>query len=70
MPSSGLPMVNLMEGYEDAQMARIHKHIEDCAQEALKYGLFVEWLESFIGAYAETKNPHIAAEAGCTEWDF
>jgi hypothetical protein len=32
--------------------------------------LFIEWLESFIGAWVETEDSDIASWAGLEEWDM
>jgi hypothetical protein len=64
-------MENLLAGSSnEKEEGRIIAHITGCAEAAIKYGLFFEWLESFVGAWNETKNPYVAANAGRTEWDF
>lgn len=71
MPSSGQPIANLcekLEGNEVEHEAAVH--ITHAAATALHYGLFFEWLQSFVGAWNATKDPHLAAEAGLEEWDM
>ena len=70
MPSSGLPIENLFEPFSNAKTQEISRLIIKNADHAMKQGMFIEWLESFVGAYNKTKDPTQAANAGITEWDL
>lgn len=68
MPSSGYPIENLFQNipitFETANL------LIKRAELAMEHGLFIEWLESFIGAWNATKDPLIASMAGLDEWDM
>lgn len=83
MPSSGYKSADLFRGCWDAsdgteagdEEAQDRQYqaavcIEDAAKVAMECGLFVEWLEQFVGCWNETKNPFTAAQAGLIEWDM
>jgi hypothetical protein len=71
MPSSGLPIENLsVEGVSDEDDQLNRGYIVRCAKVAMEQGMFLEWLESFIGAWKEERNPIVAANAGMIEWDL
>lgn len=83
MPSSGLPITNLFaslcekEPTNDEENLKLRQeqhraavYVTDAARRAMEYGLFVEWLQSFVGAFNETKDPYKAAQAGIIEWDL
>jgi hypothetical protein len=70
MPSSGYGMTDILEGIPLDQRHKFAQVVEACAQIAMRQGLFIEWLESFLSAWAATKNPVVAANAGLEEWDL
>jgi hypothetical protein len=70
MPSSGLPIENIVLHGDDAATQKTARYIEECAKRAMKLGLFAEWLESFVGAWNKTKDPIQSANAGLIEWDM
>jgi len=71
MPSSGLPIENLSVNATDNEEERkIYDRINSDAKYAMESGMFIEWLESFIGAWNKTANPYAASQAGITEWDM
>lgn len=71
MPSSGLPIESFTNtAMTDKEAHEMYRHIERASDTAKSYGLFAEWLESFVGAYNATKDPHQAAEAGLIECDM
>jgi hypothetical protein len=79
MPSSGYPIESFhgATDFPDHVNARV---IEEFAKRAMDFGMFQEWLESFVGAYnyiraarpnestADVAN--LAAQAGIEEWDL
>jgi hypothetical protein len=77
MPSSGYPMEDLIgtwteeEGHVTTpETLKTGNYISDCIKQATKYGLEVEWLESFVGAWNQTHDIYIACNAGIEEWDL
>lgn len=71
MPSSGLPMENFAKKAKtNVQTGKIYKLIQSNAEHSMKQGLFIEWLENFVGAWNKTKDPFQAANAGIIEWDM
>lgn len=70
MPSSGYPMVNLSTHDSDHENLICMRTITADAKVAMDHGLFIEWMESFIGAYNAGAKPCHASAAGRTEWDF
>lgn len=77
MPSSGYgitEIVRLPEDPDDAKQCleyeQTARYVSDCAQHAMKLGLFIEWLESFVSAWEQTHDARIAANAGIDEWDM
>lgn len=72
MPSSGYGSVYLFESIPDdpALQEQASTYVRECAKLAMKNGLFIEWLESFMAAWEKTKNPYCAACAGIQEWDL
>lgn len=71
MPSSGLPMENLFHHKEDEKEAHEDAvFVMKAAERAMEHGLFLEWLECFVGAWNETKDVRKAAWAGLEEWDM
>ena len=72
MPSSGLPIETIvsMDRRQGKRSQKAAKLIQDNAEHAIKNGLFIEWLESFVGAWNKTKDPFQAANAGIIEWDM
>jgi len=79
MPSAGLPIESILDRVVGTnkrtrgQIKKFHEdvnYIENCAKTAMKAGLFLEWLESFIGAWNKTKDPIQSAIAGLIEWDI
>lgn len=67
MPSSGYGSVMLVGGPEDQDKA---KRLVDRAKLAMRGGLFVEWMESFLAAWEQTHDVDIASWAGLEEWDM
>lgn len=68
MPSSGYPSVDLGIGPNgDEANAQV---IITAAVRALGHGLFIEWLEAFMGCWARTHDAEEAAVAGLIEWDM
>lgn len=70
MPSSGYKSVSILNMDNHQEQAKCAKAIIARAKIAMNHGLFVEWLESFLGAWEETKDPWIASMAGLDEWDM
>jgi hypothetical protein len=71
MPSAGLPIESFIkEDTANEETQRIRNHIYYAAKTAISYGMFNEWLESFVGAWNATKDPRQAADAGLIEWDM
>ena len=70
MPSSGFGMVNVLLDLPPENWHQAAQYIEQQAKEAMKHGLFVEWLECFLAAWEKTGNPYVAAASGGAEWDF
>lgn len=70
MPSSGLPMETILNLRTDKENTKAAKLIISNATHAMELGLFVEWLESFVGAWKKTKDPIQSANAGIIEWDM
>jgi hypothetical protein len=70
MPSSGLPIENLMVLPTDEENYKLCLRFAADARHALNLGLFTEWLESFVGAWNSTKDPVQASSAGIIEWDM
>lgn len=82
MPSTGFPM----EDFDDALEPEVDwtisvKIIENNAKRAMQVGLFIEWLECFVGAYNKIKDDpryghalidrvNVASQAGIIEWDM
>lgn len=70
MPSSGYGMVHVLLCLPPERRHLAARLIEERAKEAMKHGLFVEWLECFLAAWEKTGDPFIASDAGGQEWDF
>ena len=75
MPSSGYGMVDLLGGETNTPEGQAEHHrrarcLIDCAEVAMRAGLFVEWLESFVAAHGKGANVYEAAQAGIIEWDL
>jgi hypothetical protein len=78
MPSSGYPMEDLNPNnpQERALLVAVYQN----AKHAMSMHMFVEWLESFIGAYnhilatepdkSKVEAANIASQAGIIEWDM
>lgn len=69
MPSSGYLMADLL-GHPDLKEDEVARLILREMEAARDHGLFIEWLECFVGAWEQTKDPVVAACAGGQEWDF
>lgn len=64
MPSSGYPM-ETFEHLTVNETTKLMQVIEENAEHALETGMFIEWLESFVGAYyyiKHTENPRRVRE--------
>jgi len=71
MPSSGLPIEHFWkENQTNEEVREMYAYIELQAEHSIKMGVFMEWLESFVGAWNSTKDPVQAANAGIIEWDM
>lgn len=70
MPSSGLPMENLLNLETDVENHNLARRFEADAKCALEAGMFAEWLCCFVGAWNATHNPVLASVAGIEEWDL
>lgn len=70
MPSSGYKIVSILNNENNNENGKCAKAVIERAKVAMKHGLFIEWLESFLGAWEETKDPWIASMAGLEEWDM
>lgn len=77
MPSSGLPIEDLLGMYDEDEgfvttdeTIKKAKFISSCIKRAQEYGLEVEWLESFVGAWNHTHDVYEACGAGIEEWDL
>jgi hypothetical protein len=70
MPSSGLPIETILKFRSDKKNHKVAELITANAEHAIRNGLFVEWLESFVGAWKKTKDPIQSANAGIIEWDM
>jgi hypothetical protein len=70
MPSSGLPIENLLAGLSDKESRVMCMRFSMDARRALELGMFTEWLECFVGAWNKTHNANMASEAGLIEWDM
>ncbi len=70
MPSSGHPLANLVDVADAVEHDEICRSIIAAARTAMECGMFVEWLESFVGCWEVTRDPEIAARAGLIEWDM
>lgn len=70
MPDSGYPAVELLgDGSKNDRHAKAKRLVER-ARIAMEHGLFIEWLESFVGAWNATKDVDIASWSGLEEWDM
>lgn len=63
-------MVDILGGVPEADRPVAARGIRECAELALRHGLFIEWLACFVAAWEESKDPMIAASAGVIEWDM
>ena len=63
MPSAGLPIENILNPRMNKTKLKAARLILSNAEHAIKNGLFIEWLESFVGAWNETKDPFQAVNA-------
>jgi hypothetical protein len=80
MPSSGLKIESFCVDEPEDKVAweETYKVIEQNSNHAWRSGMFIEWLESFVGAYnelrAQGKSPNyaanVASHAGIEEWDL
>ena len=85
MPSSGFPIESFSEGslHDNKECQELLNAVTANAEHAMKTGMFIEWLECFVGAYNHMKshqnriNPkmademaNIASQAGIIEWDM
>jgi hypothetical protein len=79
MPSSGYGAVELIPSpsgnpetmvEEGAEWSAKALRLCERAKHAMEQGLFVEWLESFVAAWEQTKDVDIASWAGLEEWDM
>lgn len=75
MPSSGYGRADLLGVDPDApggwiEEGRRARYLIDCAEVAMRAGLFVEWLESFVAAREQGADVYEAARAGIVEWDL
>jgi hypothetical protein len=78
MPSSGYPIedLNPNNSQERAMLVTVYLN----AKHAMGLHMFLEWLESFIGAYnhirttepsrSKVEAANIASQAGIIEWDM
>ena len=75
MPSSGYGRADLL-GVDASTTAgqieegRRARYLIDCAEVAMRAGLFVEWLESFVAAREQGADVYEAARAGIVELDL
>ena len=69
MPSSGYGSVDIFQKIKPTPKMPA-KWIVDRVKVAMEHGLFIEWLESFLAAWEQTKDPFIASWAGLDEWDM
>lgn len=70
MPSSGYKSVSIINTDNPKEHYKCAQTILHRAKIAMNHGLFIEWLESFLGAWEETNDPWIASMAGLDEWDM
>lgn len=70
MPSSGLPIENILILKTEEANRSLALRITEDAKRAIEAGMFTEWLESFVGAWNATHNAYVASSAGITEWDL
>jgi hypothetical protein len=70
MPSSGYPSEDILPEGTPQEVSEAAQYVIECAQHAMEQGLFIEWLESFMGAWKVTKSATDAAQAGLIEWDM
>ncbi len=76
MPSSGYGAVELIpcpDSTDEAgqrEYAIEHAYVLECARHAMKLHMFIEWMESFIAAWEQTKDARVSANAGIIEWDM
>lgn len=73
MPSSGYGIEWLIP-HETEQDKKEHHgratRLVERAKHAMDSGMFIEWLESFVAAWNQTKDVDIASWAGLEEWDL
>jgi len=70
MPSSGYGVTDLLSSTDESEWNKVVDLTESCARDALRHGLFTEWLGSFVSAWNATNNLTVSAIAGITEWDL
>lgn len=70
MPSSGYASENILPAGTPQEVSMVANEVIECSKTAMDSGLFIEWLESFMGAWQATKDARISAQAGIIEWDL
>lgn len=70
MPSSGYGIKALVTRDNHPEHARQVGALLDAVKLAMKHGMFIEWLESFVAAHEAGADIYDAAAAGLIEWDM